>query len=251
MPPCGRLHGNCAASITGRRPSISALTGRLSRSKRPRRPHTEEEMRIIPDKTRAIHHPRAADPRAQQARRPQQPAVGAGPRSVGLERFLLLLSLLTGAISHGYHLFLYPLYITDEGIYMQQAWSVLREGQLSPYTYFYDHAPAGWLIIAGWVSILPHQFEAFGNAINTRPVLILLVHIASTFLLVQVTYRISNSTVAAVISTFFFNVSPLAVFYQRQVLLANLMVFWVLLCLYLVTRDRHQVLIPLFRVLPL
>jgi hypothetical protein len=36
--------------------------------------------------------------------------------------------LLTGAISHGYHLFLYPLYITDEGIYMQQAWSVLREG---------------------------------------------------------------------------------------------------------------------------
>jgi hypothetical protein len=34
----------------------------------------------------------------------------------------LLLSLATGAISHGYNLFSYPLYLTDEGIYMQQAW---------------------------------------------------------------------------------------------------------------------------------
>src|SRR5260370_7744160 len=141
MPPCGRLHGNCAASITGRRPSISALTGRLSRSKRPRRPHTEEEMRIIPDKTRAIHHPRAADPRAQQARRPQQPAVDAGTRSVGLERFLLLISLLTGVISHGYHLFLYPLYIPDEGIYIHQPCSVLPTRRLSPYPYFSSPSP--------------------------------------------------------------------------------------------------------------
>src|SRR5258708_6464460 len=229
MRPCARRCGNCAASITGRRPSISALTGRLSRSKRPRRPHTEEEMRIIPDKTRAIHHPRAADPRAQQARRPQQPAVGAGTRSVGLERFLLLVSLLTGAISHGYHLFLYPLYITDEGIYMQQAWSVLREGRLSPYTYFYDHAPAGWLMIAGWVSILPHQFEAFGNAINTGRVLMLLVHLASVFLLFQLARRLSGSLSAAVVATFFFNLSPLAIYYQRQVLLDTLTVLCVLL----------------------
>src|SRR5260370_17111867 len=199
MPPCGRLHGNCAASITGRRPSISALTGRLSRSKRPRRPNTEEEMLIIPDKTRAIHHPRAADPRAQQARRPQQPAVGAGTRSVGLERFLLLVSLLTGAISHGYHLFLYPLYITDEGIYMQQAWSVLHEMRLSPYTYYYDHAPAGWLMLAGWVSILPHQFEAFGNAINTGRVLRLLVHIASTFFLFQIARPLPPTLTPAVL----------------------------------------------------
>jgi len=202
-------------------------------------------MRIIPDKTRAIHHPRAADPGAQQARRPQQPAVGAGTRSVGLERFLLLLSLLTGALSHGYHLFLYPLYITDEGIYMQQAWSVLREAQLSPYTYFYDHAPAGWLMIAGWVSVLPHQFETFGNAINTGRVLMLLVHIASTFLLFQVARRLSGGLIAAVVATFFFNLSPLAIYYQRQVLLDNLMVFWVLLSLYLATSNDRRILTPL------
>src|SRR5437588_12784189 len=105
----------------------------------------------------------------------QQPPAQTGGPWVVLGRVLLLISLITGAISHGYHLFLYPLYITDEGIYMEQAWSVLREARLSPYTYVYDHAPAGWLVIAMWVSLLPHQFEAFGNAINTGRVLMLLV----------------------------------------------------------------------------
>ena len=64
-----------------------------------------------------------------------------------VDRVLLGLSLLSGAVTHAFNLFKYPLYITDEGIYIQQAWSVLREARLSPYTYFYDHAPAGWLAI--------------------------------------------------------------------------------------------------------
>jgi 4-amino-4-deoxy-L-arabinose transferase-like glycosyltransferase len=171
----------------------------------------------------------------------EAPATWVLPR-----RVLLWAAMVMGALTHGYHLFVYPLYITDEGIYMEQAWAVLREGRLSPYTYFYDHAPAGWLVLAGWVSFLPHQFEAFGNAINTGRVLMLLVHIASVYLLFQTTYRLSKSTAAAVITTFLFNVSPLAVFYQRQVLLDNLMVFWILLSLYLATNEKRQVLMPLF-----
>lgn len=162
-----------------------------------------------------------------------------------LHRVLLWASVVAGALTHGWHLFTYPLYITDEGIYMEQAWSVLREGILSPYTYYYDHAPAGWLVIATWVRLLPNQFETFGNAINTGRVLMLIVHIASTYLLFQATYRLSRSTVAAVIATFLFNFSPLAVFYQRMVLLDNLMVFWVLLSLYLAMSTKHHVLMPL------
>src|SRR6266849_1965158 len=150
-------------------------------------------------------------------------------------RALLALSLLTGAITHGFNLFNYPLYITDEGIYIQQAWSVLREARLSPYTYFYDHAPAGWLVIASWVAILPSQFQTFGSAIDTGRALMLVAHIVSTFLLYRVTARLSGSTAAAVIAAFFFNVSPLAIFYQRQLLLDNLLVMWVLVSLYLAT----------------
>src|SRR5947209_1335025 len=127
------------------------------------------------------------------------PAQTGNPRDI-LGRFLLLISLITGAISHGYHLFLYPLYITDEGIYMERAWAVLREGLLSPYTYYYDHAPAGWLFIAAWVALLPHQFQAFGNAVNTGRVLMLLIHVASTYLLFMSTRRLSRSLIAAVVA---------------------------------------------------
>ena len=143
-------------------------------------------MHVIRDETKSVRYPTGGGQhglgeRGQQARRPQEPATRGSTRPLSLARVLLLVSLLIGALSHGYHLFLYPLYITDEGVYMQRAWSVLREGQFSPYTYYYDHAPAGWLVLAGWVALLPHQFEAFGNAINTGRVLMLLVHLASVY----------------------------------------------------------------------
>src|SRR5881227_1046899 len=200
-------------------------------------------MHAFQDETVSIYDPQDASRTGSLS---QKLATSASARWGVLERVLLLVSLLTGAISHGYHLFLYPLYITDEGIYMEQAWSAVREGRLSPYSYFYDHAPAGWLTIAAWVSILPHQFQTFGNAINTGRVLMLLVHLASVFLLFQIARRLSGSLIAAVVACFLYNLSPLAVFYQREVLLDNLMVFWVLLSLYLATSDDRRILTPLF-----
>jgi 4-amino-4-deoxy-L-arabinose transferase-like glycosyltransferase len=175
---------------------------------------------------------------------PGDSSQGTTAKAKGRNTALLLVALVTGAVSHGYHLFQYPLYITDEGVYMQRAWAVIREGTLSPYTYNYDHAPAGWLVLAGWVSLLPRQFETFGEALNSGRVLMLLVHIASTYFLFEVTRRLSGSALAAFAATFFFNVSPLAIFYQRQVLLDNLMVFWVLLSLFLATSDDGRVLTP-------
>src|SRR5436305_14747589 len=106
-----------------------------------------------------------------------------------LDRVLLVVSLTTGAVTHGYNLFKYPLYVTDEGIYIQQAWSVLREDRLSPYTYFYDHAPAGWLVIAGWLALLPGQVRTLGNAINTGRTLTLVPHAVSPSLLHRGTQR--------------------------------------------------------------
>src|SRR2546421_5231876 len=200
-------------------------------------------MDAFQDETVSIYDPKDASRTGSLS---QKLATGASARWGVLERVLLLVSLLTGAISHGYHLFLYPLYITDEGIYMEQAWSAVREGRLSPYSYFYDHAPAGWLTIAAWVSILPHQFQTFGNAINTGRVLMLLVHLASVFLLFQIARRLSGSLIAAVVACFLFSLSPLAVFYQREVLLDNLMVFWLLLSLYLATSEDRSILTPLF-----
>src|SRR5260370_2045191 len=281
MPLYARPGGSCAASTIGRRPSIAVpivrpgsskrthrlkiivplklshpSIVRLRRSKRPSCIPQGGKMDINKYETMSVREPLSADGLRERVYdyKKQDPQASAGHASahwVMLERFFLVVSLLIGAISHGYHLFIYPLYITDEGIYMQQAWSVLREGQLSPYTYYYDHAPAGWLVIAGWVALLPHQFETFGNAINTARVLMLLLHLASAYLPFTCPRRLSGSLIAAVVACFLFNLSPLAVFYHRQVLLDNLMVFWVLLTLYLPTSHDRSILTPLFHVISL
>ena len=153
----------------------------------------------------------------------------------------LLFAILSGLATLGYHLFEYPLYATDEGIYMERAWAVIHLGQLNPYTYIYDHAPGGWLFIAAWDVILPHQFLAFGNPVDTGRVLMLLLHAASVFFLFEIARRLSGGLRAPLIATFFFNFSPLAIYYERMVLLDNIMVFWVLLSIYLVLRRETRV----------
>jgi 4-amino-4-deoxy-L-arabinose transferase-like glycosyltransferase len=152
----------------------------------------------------------------------------------------LTFAVLSGLITHGYHLFEYPLYSTDEGIYAERAWAVLREGRLSPQTYYYDHAPGGWLLLAAWEFLLPGHFETFGNPINSGRVLMLLLHAASVYFLFQIARRFSGGLLAPAIATFFFNFSPLAIYYQRMVLLDNIMVFWVLLSIYLLLRRDSQ-----------
>jgi 4-amino-4-deoxy-L-arabinose transferase-like glycosyltransferase len=145
-------------------------------------------------------------------------------------------------VTHAYNVFHYPLYLTDEGIYTEQAWSVLHQGRLSPYTYFYDHAPMGWLTLAAWVGMLPGRFHTFGDPINAGRVLMVLVQLASVYFLFEVVRRYSGSVSAAFLAAFVFTVSPLAVYYQRQVLLDNLMVFWVLLGLFLLSRGGRRVM---------
>jgi 4-amino-4-deoxy-L-arabinose transferase-like glycosyltransferase len=178
--------------------------------------------------------------RAAKRRRTRAPLPVAGPLT-GAGWVALAFSLTVALVTHGYNLFRYPLYLTDEGIYTEQAWSVLNEGKLSPYTYFYDHAPGGWLTLAGWVGMLPNHFETFGNPINAGRVLMVIAQLASVFFLFEVVRRYSGSVGAASLAGFAFSVSPLAVYYQRQVLLDNMMVFWVLLGLYLLARGGGRV----------
>jgi 4-amino-4-deoxy-L-arabinose transferase-like glycosyltransferase len=153
----------------------------------------------------------------------------------------LAFALLSGLVTHGYHLFDYPLYSTDEGIYLERAWSVIREDRLSPQTYDYDHAPAGWLMVAVWEFLLPGHFEMFGNPVNSGRALMVVFHLASVYLLFQIARKLSGGgLLAPTIATFLFNFSPLAIYYQRMVLLDNIMVFWVLLSIYLLLRGRSR-----------
>ncbi|MCX6022033.1 MAG: glycosyltransferase family 39 protein [Chloroflexi bacterium] len=148
------------------------------------------------------------------------------------ERQVLLSVMALTLASHAVNLFRYPLYLGDEGIYMQQAWSVLREQQLSPYTYFYDHAPGGWLMLAAWAFLLPGGFGAFDMSVNTGRVLMLALHLSSTLMLFRILRHMSGGLIAPLVGGIVFSLSPLAVYYQRMILLDNQVVFWVLLSIY-------------------
>jgi endo-1,4-beta-D-glucanase Y/4-amino-4-deoxy-L-arabinose transferase-like glycosyltransferase len=145
---------------------------------------------------------------------------------------MVLVLVAVALLAHGLNMFHYPAFSfkDDEGIYMAQAWALLREGRLAPYTYFYDHAPGGWMLLAAWMGLTggPHTF---GSAIDSGRVLMLLLHLAMTPLLYHVARKLGCGILAAALVTLLFSLSPLAIFYQRLVLLDTIMMFWILLSL--------------------
>jgi 4-amino-4-deoxy-L-arabinose transferase-like glycosyltransferase len=139
----------------------------------------------------------------------------------------------------GINLFNFPYYESDEGTYMSQAWSVVTQSRLSPYVYTYDHAPAGWLLIAFW-SVVSGGFDTFGYSINSGRILILVLHFFTSLLLFLVTKKTSSSNWTAVIALLFFSLTPLSIYYHRRVLLDNIMVFWVFFSLYFLTYHQTK-----------
>jgi hypothetical protein len=105
-------------------------------------------------------------------------------RSRYAEYLLLGMVLAVSTVAHGYNMFGFPYYENDEGTYLSQAWSLLTRGKLSPYTYWYDHAPAGWIFTAAWILISGGIFS-FGFSLNSGRVLMLIIHLLSSCLLFQ------------------------------------------------------------------
>ncbi len=139
-----------------------------------------------------------------------------------------------GLVAQGWNMFHYPAqtFTGDEGLYVSQAWAVIREAQLTPYTFVYDHAPAGWIQLAAWMGATggPHTF---GGAVDSGRVLMLLLHLGSVPLLYRVTRKLGCTIPIAAIAGMLFSLSPLALYYQRLVMLDTIMVFWLLLSLNL------------------
>ena len=167
---------------------------------------------------------------------PRGRATGRG----GAPAWLPLAVVAVAGASHAVNLFGYPAYLGDEGIALQQAWAVLRQHRLSPYTYWYDHPPAGWLLLAWWMALLQGRVDLFGVSLNAARVLMVPVHMASALLLYGAALRLSGSARTAALAAALFSLSPLALSYQRMVLLDNLMVLWLLLALYLLLTHEGR-----------
>ncbi len=143
-------------------------------------------------------------------------------------KLIIFLILAVAAIAHGWNMFHYPYFENDEGTYLSYAWSFLKYGTLDPYTYWYDHAPAGWILIALW-SVLSGGFFTFGPSANSGRVLMLLLHVLSSYFLLYIAKKVTGKMWPGILAVAIFSFSPLAVYFQRRVLLDNIMIFWILL----------------------
>jgi 4-amino-4-deoxy-L-arabinose transferase-like glycosyltransferase len=133
-------------------------------------------------------------------------------------------------VSHGYNMLHYPYIEDDEGTYFSQAWAVFHLGRLTPYTYFYDHVPLGWIQIGLW-QLLAADLR-FTYAAASGRVLMLLFQLGSALLVFGIARRCSRKIWVGLLAATLFSLSPIGIFFHRRILLDNVASFWILIGIY-------------------
>ncbi|MGP4100887.1 glycosyltransferase family 39 protein [Nonomuraea sp. KM90] len=162
---------------------------------------------------------------------------------LGLHRLSLLLltpMLAVAGVVHVWGMSTYPRWVDDPGTYLSQAWSVQYEGALSPYSYFYDHTPAGWLQMALW-SILTNGFNRYDSAIDFGNECMLIAKLFSCALLFALGRRIGLTRAGSAAAVLLLALSPVAVTYTRWTFLDNLVTPWLLLAFVLAYSPRRTI----------
>jgi endo-1,4-beta-D-glucanase Y/4-amino-4-deoxy-L-arabinose transferase-like glycosyltransferase len=149
--------------------------------------------------------------------------------------FLIIIGLIF--YTHSLNMFNYPAQEDDEGVYMSQAWAITHLNKLAPYTYWYDHAPLGWMIL-GLISILMGGYNTFGDSISTGRVIMLMMHIFSSIIIIFTTKKMTNNVWAGYLAAIVFSLLPLISYFQRRVLLDNILVFFLSLSFYAVIDKK-------------
>jgi hypothetical protein len=134
----------------------------------------------------------------------------------------------------------FPRWVDDPGTYLSQAWSFQYEHALSPYSYFYDHTPAGWITMALW-SMLTNGFSRHDSAIGFGNECMLIAKLASAALLYVLGRRLGFSRLAAAAAVLLFGLCPLELMYSRWTFLDNLVTPWLLLSFVLAYTPRRSI----------
>lgn len=168
---------------------------------------------------------RGADPAALA------PAVGTAVRgwvrrhAVSLPIVACLLALCGWLVGTGIAHF--PAFGDDEGTYVAEAWAFLHHGQLSHYTYWYDHPPLGWIQLAALTWILGPLVHGVSALATARQVM-LAPALATAGLLYVLSRRLRVARPFAAITVLLLIGSPLGLASLRQVYLENLALPWVI-----------------------
>jgi hypothetical protein len=141
--------------------------------------------------------------------------------------------------THGVALGRSPAFLDDEGTYAAQAWSLIAQHRLSPYTYWYDHPPLGWVQLAGW-------FDATGALHRNTPIVVsarefaLVCAVISGALLFLLGRRAGLSRWTAAVPVLAIALSPLAVNYERLAYLDNFATPWLIASFVLVLSPKRR-----------
>ena len=153
---------------------------------------------------------------------------------------LIALLVLVGVV-HALGMWTFPRWVDDPGTYLSQAWSLQYRHALSPYSYIYDHAPAGWIQISLW-SMLTNGFNRHESAIGFGNECMLIAKLASCALLFALGRRLQFSRVGAAGAVLLFGLCPLELMYSRWTFLDNLVTPWLLLAFFLAASPRRSIL---------
>ena len=131
-------------------------------------------------------------------------------------------------------------WVDDPGTYLSQAWSLQYERALSPYSYFYDHTPAGWMLLGLW-SMLTDGFGRHATAIGFGNECMLIAKVVSSGLLYVLGRRLGMSRPGAAVVVLLFGLCPLELVYGRWTFLDNLVTPWMLLAFVLAYSPRRSI----------
>jgi hypothetical protein len=156
------------------------------------------------------------------------------------ERVVVGVALLVVGVAHSLNLAGWPRYWDDEGTYYSQAWSVEHLGSLSPYTYWYDHPPVGWLQMALFTWI-PDLLGGGANSAVLSGRVVMVAYTVVTALLVHLLARRLGMPLGwAVLAMLFWALNPLVLFMSRQVFLDNVALPWLVGAFVLVLGSRKH-----------
>jgi hypothetical protein len=127
----------------------------------------------------------------------------------------------------------------DEGTYVAEAWAMIFEHHLAPYTYWYDHPPLGWAQLAAYIW-LTDGFARYSSSIEVGREFMLLVTVASSVLIYVLGRRLAFRPATAGLTVALFGLCPLAVYYHRMVSLDNIGTLWLLAAMVAATSRRRS-----------
>ena len=159
-------------------------------------------------------------------------------RHVASACLLVPLLVLVGSV-HAIGMWSFPRWVDDPGTYLSQAWSFQYQQALSPYSYIYDHAPAGWIQLSLW-SMLTNGFNRHDSAIGFGNECMLIAKLASCALLFTLGRRLQFSRPGAAGAVLLFGLCPLELMYSRWTFLDNLVTPWLLLAFVLAASPRRS-----------